>query len=82
MNNPFCQCLHEIENKLPRTKFCFIACREQRMIMHERYKAELAAKGIEYKRGMVMDEITLGEFKPCVLNTDPISANNAENTTT
>lgn len=62
--------------------FCFIACREQRMIMYERYKAELAAKGIEYKRGMVMDEITLYEFKACVLNTDPTSANNAENTTT
>ena len=24
-----CQCLHEIENNLPHTKFCFIPCRAQ-----------------------------------------------------
>lgn len=25
-----CQCLYEIHNKLPRTKFCFVACSAQR----------------------------------------------------
>jgi hypothetical protein len=56
MNNKelFCQCLHEIENDLPRTKFCFMACRDQGMIMHKRYVAELAKHGIEWVRGMVI----------------------------
>lgn len=27
-----CQCLFEIENKLPRTKFCFKPCEAQRQI--------------------------------------------------
>lgn len=35
---PFCQCLHEIENKLPRTKFCFMACSEQLEILAARKK--------------------------------------------
>ncbi len=33
---PFCQCLHEIENKLKRTKFCFMTCRDQREILRIR----------------------------------------------
>lgn len=31
-----CLCLHEIENNLPRTKFCFIPCEAQRNELHER----------------------------------------------
>ena len=26
-----CQCLYEIENKLPRTKFCRVACLVQKL---------------------------------------------------
>jgi hypothetical protein len=33
---PFCLCLHEIENKLPRTKRCRIPCGAQRTILAER----------------------------------------------
>jgi hypothetical protein len=36
MKELHCQCLHEIENNLPRTKFCFMACLDQRKILHER----------------------------------------------
>jgi hypothetical protein len=28
--NGVCQCLHEIDNNLPRTKFCTVPCKEQR----------------------------------------------------
>lgn len=35
---PFCRCLHEIENGLQRTKFCFIACAEQMEILRQREK--------------------------------------------
>lgn len=35
-----CQCLYEIENNLPRTKYCFMACHDQHMILHERYLKE------------------------------------------
>ena len=35
-----CQCLYEIENKLPRTKFCFAACNDQWKILNEREKAK------------------------------------------
>lgn len=33
-----CICLHEIENNLPRTKFCFMACLSQSKILREREK--------------------------------------------
>ena len=33
---PHCQCLYEIENNLPRTKFCFCACPDQWQILNER----------------------------------------------
>ena len=33
-----CQCLYEIENKLPRTKFCFAPCSAQREIINQRSK--------------------------------------------
>ena len=36
IQSPFCQCLHEIENKLPRTKRCFMPCRNQRIILQQR----------------------------------------------
>ena len=33
---PHCQCLYEIDNKLPRTKFCMVPCADQRLIIrHE-----------------------------------------------
>lgn len=35
-SNFACRCLHEIENDLPRTKFCFIPCRGQREILSQR----------------------------------------------
>jgi hypothetical protein len=31
----FCQCSHEIANNLPRTKHCFINCREQHNIFEQ-----------------------------------------------
>ena len=34
----YCQCLYEIENKLPRTKFCFAPCPDQRRILENRNK--------------------------------------------
>lgn len=30
-----CQCLYEIENNLPRTKFCFVPCHAQRMQLNQ-----------------------------------------------
>ncbi len=33
---PHCQCLHESENKLPRTKRCLITCRDYYEIMKGR----------------------------------------------
>ncbi len=33
---PHCQCLHEIENNLKRTKVCRVTCSEQRQILKER----------------------------------------------
>jgi hypothetical protein len=33
----FCQCLYEIENKLPRTKRCFAPCQAQKRILRERF---------------------------------------------
>lgn len=33
---PFCQCLHEIENNLPRTISCFITCEDQHRILRDR----------------------------------------------
>lgn len=35
-----CQCLYEIENKLPRTKFCLTACRDQWDILNDREKSK------------------------------------------
>lgn len=35
---PFCQCLHEIENKLPRTKHCFMPCADQQDILKQKEK--------------------------------------------
>ncbi len=35
-----CICLMEIENNLPRTKFCFMACDAQLEIIKERQKIE------------------------------------------
>jgi hypothetical protein len=40
LNPNKCTCLHEIENELPRTMFCMIACRAQREILRERAKNE------------------------------------------
>jgi len=37
-NKLHCKCLYEIENKLPRTKRCFIACMDQRKILFKREK--------------------------------------------
>jgi hypothetical protein len=37
---PFCQCLYEIENNLPRTQYCFVACPEQFKIMRIRAEKE------------------------------------------
>ena len=39
-----CLCLHEIENDLPRTKFCFKACSDQFEILAERKKSEIKLK--------------------------------------
>jgi len=35
-NNEYCQCLYEIENNLPRTKYCFMACKAQLIILSQR----------------------------------------------
>lgn len=34
----FCRCLYEIENKLPRTMFCFMQCEDQIEILAQRNK--------------------------------------------
>lgn len=33
---PHCQCLYEIENNLPRTIHCFMACHDQHQILADR----------------------------------------------
>ena len=38
-----CQCLYEIENQLPRTKFCFAPCSAQRKILRSRKSPEASA---------------------------------------
>lgn len=35
-SSPHCQCLYEIENNLPRTVFCFMACPDQFLILSQR----------------------------------------------
>lgn len=47
MKKPHCQCLHEIENKLPRTKRCMIACQAQHQILYERNAKTSYQKAIE-----------------------------------
>ena len=37
---PFCQCLYEIENHLPRTKYCRTPCRDQIEILNQRKNDE------------------------------------------
>jgi hypothetical protein len=37
---PFCQCLHEVENNLPRTKRCMMPCLDQLKILAEREKVK------------------------------------------
>lgn len=48
---PFCQCLHETENNLERTKHCFMPCENQHTILTERVemlkKAEPLVKDLE-----------------------------------
>ncbi len=41
-----CQCLYEIENKLPRTIFCFMPCPDQMEILAERDKTEKAKRNV------------------------------------
>lgn len=36
MNNPKCLCQYEIENKLPRTKFCRIPCSASKITITEK----------------------------------------------
>lgn len=33
-----CQCLYEIENKLPQTRFCLVACHDQLEILRQNNK--------------------------------------------
>lgn len=40
---PYCSCLHEIENGLPRTQFCFMPCHDQHRVLTRR---ELKDSGI------------------------------------
>lgn len=35
-STPRCTCLYELENKLPRTKHCFVACSAQLEILEAR----------------------------------------------
>ena len=46
IENPHCQCLHEMENELPRTQHCFMTCTAQHAILHKREqdKINLEAK--------------------------------------
>jgi len=41
-SKPHCQCLYELENKLPRTQHCFMACPEQWEILAERNRIKIA----------------------------------------
>lgn len=38
LNKPKCQCLYEIENGMPRTKFCLAPCSGQKEMLRERKK--------------------------------------------
>ena len=42
---PFCRCLYEIENSLPRTQRCFVPCDDQWQIIRERDKIKEQEKG-------------------------------------
>lgn len=44
IKKPFCRCLHEIENNLPRTQHCFMACSDQHEILAERRLKEQEPK--------------------------------------
>ena len=35
---PKCQCLFEIENGIPRTKFCLVPCNNQKEMLREKRK--------------------------------------------
>jgi len=36
LNKPKCQCLYEIENGMPRTKFCLVPCSDQKEMLREK----------------------------------------------
>ena len=36
LNKPKCQCLYEIENGMPRTKFCLVPCSGQKEMLREK----------------------------------------------
>jgi hypothetical protein len=49
---PHCQCLYEIENKLPRTKFCRVACSDQHQILEERQHVGTPKNVIKLTQGI------------------------------
>lgn len=65
--HPFCQCLHEIENGLPRTQFCFVACSDQRQILRERMpKIDLVRNTVAWQ----LAQLTQDERNAVVANSE------------
>jgi len=61
LNKPKCQCLYEIENGMPRTKFCFAPCSEQKEMLKDKKlpiekiieNLEISIKENRYNKDMV-----------------------------
>ena len=48
LNKPKCQCLYEIENGMPRTKFCLVPCNGQKeMLIEKRQPIEKIIENLE-----------------------------------
>ncbi len=61
LNKPKCQCLYEIENGMPRTKFCLVPCSGQKEMLREKglpiekiiENLEMSIKDNRYNKDMV-----------------------------
>lgn len=61
LNKPKCQCLYEIENGMPRTKFCFAPCSGQKEMLKDKKlpiekiieDLEISIKDNRYNKDMV-----------------------------
>ena len=61
LNKPKCQCIYEIENGMPRTKFCMVPCSGQKEMLKEKGQTiekiiediEISIKDNRYNKDMV-----------------------------